>query len=366
MPSQIWQRLVGGFRSVLGSKPAPAGPQLTLVGAELVDAEPGPAPERAPLPVAPPDPAPAREVEDDAAAWVAAVGEALNRSFEWRARVLLEVSADRSQLGDGPAIVEALRDPEGGAIRQIPIAAQQALAVSRNPASSVGDLVKLFERDPTLTQSLLKTANSAWYRGRNDDIVISIAAAVQRIGFKAVENVLLSSIVGGMLCRPGGAYGALADKVWSHMLRTAPLAQRLAPTFGVDSESAYSLALLHDVGKLAVFDYISAARQRLHREVTMPEPFLLDLLVRLHEPIGGRAVLRWGLGVPAARALAEHHRHPVPAAVDPITEVLYVAESVDLTVHVRHEPPDLERIWKAGAITADREEVQRRLEEESD
>jgi putative nucleotidyltransferase with HDIG domain len=306
---------------------------------------------------------PQDEPQDDSSAWIEAVEEALSRSLEWRSRVLLERSADRSQLGDGPAIVAALRDPEGGVIRQIPFAAQQALVVSRNPASSVGDLVKLFERDPTLAQSLLKTANSAWYRG-NDEAVVSIAAAVQRIGFKAVENVLLSSIVGGMLCRPGGAYGVLVGKVWSHMLRTAPLAQKLAPAFGVDPETAYTLALLHDVGKLALFDYISAMRQELHREVRVPEPFLLDMLVRLHEPIGGRAVLRWGLGVPAARALAEHHRRPTPAAVDPITELLYVAEWADLAIHVRCEKPDLERMWTDGAITADRAEVERRFEDE--
>jgi hypothetical protein len=98
----------------------------------------------------------------------------------------------------------------------------------------------------------------------------------------------------------------------------------------------------------------------------MPEPFLLDLLARLHEPVGGRAALRWGLGVSAAQALATHHRHPTPAAVDPLTELLYVAERVDLSVHVRFERPDLERVWAEGAITADRAEVQRFLDEVPD
>jgi hypothetical protein len=246
MSSQLWQRLVGGFRSVLGPKPGRTDLPVTLMEPELDQADSRVAEESGWQS----DPAPWHEQEeDDSTERIAEVQVALDRSLAWRSQLLLERSAGSAQLGDGPAIVASLQDPEGGVIRQIPFAAQQALAVSRNPMSSVGDLVKLFERDPTLAQSLLKTANSAWYQ-RKDEAVVSIAAGVQRIGMQAVENVLLTSIVAGMLCRPGGAYGVLVGKVWSHMLRTAPLAQRLAPAFGVDSETAYTLALLHDVGKL--------------------------------------------------------------------------------------------------------------------
>lgn len=360
MSSQLWQRLVVGFRSVLGPKPGCAGSPVSFL-----DPEPGQVDSCATEePARQTDPAPRYEPEDESPERTDQEQAALDRSIEWRSKALLERSAGHGELGDGPAIVASLQDPEGGVIRQIPFAAQQALAVSRNPMSSVGALVKLFERDPTLAQALLKTANSAWYQ-RKDEAVVSIAAGVQRIGMQAVENVLLTSIVGGMLCRPGGAYGVLVGKVWSHMQRTAPLAQRLAPAFGVDPETAYTLALLHDVGKLAVFDYISALRQGLHREIRMPETFLHELLVRLHEPVGGRAALRWGLGARAARALAEHHRHPVPDTTDPLTELLYVAERLDLAAYVSFEEPDWEALWADGRITTDRAAVERRYALES-
>lgn len=360
MSSQLWQRLVVGFRSALGPRPGSAESTVTLLDPESDRAGSSAVVE----PVRQSAPAPRNDPKSEAPGRTDDEQAMLDRSLEWRSRVLLERSSGRGQLGDGPAIVASLRDPEGGVIRQIPFAAQQALAVSRNPLSSVGDLVKLFERDPTLAQSLLKTANSAWYQ-RKDEAVVSIAAGVQRIGMQAVENVLLTSIVGGMLCRPGGAYGVLVDKVWSHMQRTAPLAQRLAPAFDVDSETAYTLALLHDVGKLAVFDYISALRLSLRREIRMPEPFLHEMLVHLHEPVGGRAALRWGLGVRAARALAEHHRHPVPDTTDPLTELLYVAERLDLAAYVRFEEPDWDALWADGMITTDRAAVERRYALES-
>jgi putative nucleotidyltransferase with HDIG domain len=368
MSSQVWQKLIIGFRSVLRPKPAQAEPPVALLDPEP-DAGASSAVERTALQSDPAawcgDGDEDEEDEIDSPGQIEVVQAALDRSLEWRSKVLLEWSAGTPQLGDGPAIVTSLRNGEGDVIRQIPFAAQQALAVSRNPTSSVGDLVRLFDRDPTLAHSLLKTANSSWYQ-RGDEAVISIAAGVQRIGLQAVENVLLASIVGGMLCRPGGTYGVLVQRVWSHMLRTAPLAQRLAPAFGVDPETAYTLALLHDVGKLAVFDYISARRQELHRGITMPETFLNEMLKHLHEPVGGRAALRWGLGTRAARALAEHHRHPAPAAPDPLTELLYVAERLDLAAHVRFQEPDWETLWQDGQIATDRAAVEQRYAMESD
>ena len=361
MSSQLWQRLVVGFRSMLGPKLACGDPPVALLDPEPDGGASGAADETAWQS----DPGSGRGEEFDSPERIDDVQAALDRSLAWRAQVLLEQPAGTDPLGDGPAIVASLRNGEGDVIRQIPFAAQQALAVSRNPMSSVGDLVRLFERDPTLAQSLLRTANSAWYQREDDEAVVSIAAGVQRIGLQAVENVLLTSIVGGMLCRPGGVYGGLVKKVWSHMLRTAPLAQRLAPAFGVDPETAFTLALLHDVGKLAVFDFISARRRDLRREIRMPEAFLYEMLKRLHEPVGGRAALRWGLGTRAARALAEHHRLPAPAAPDPLTELLYVAERLDLAAHARFEEPDWETLWKDGLITTDRAAVERRYAVES-
>ena len=96
------------------------------------------------------------------------------------------------------------------------------------------------------------------------------------------------------------------------MQRTAPVARAIAPAFGVDAETAYSLALLHDVGKLVVFDHVSRLRHDHRRELKMPDLFFRQLLAHLHEPLGGLAVLRWDLGADAARAVAEHHRRPVP------------------------------------------------------
>ena len=64
---------------------------------------------------------------------------------------------------------------------------------------------------------------------------------------------------------------------------------------GVDTDTAFSLGLLHDVGKLVLFHHISDLRRARRREITLSEKFLTLALASLHEPLGGLAVLEWDL-----------------------------------------------------------------------
>ncbi len=336
MFSQLWRRLTGARESSVSVADSPERNAIAATAS---------APEAA---LAPPAPAP--EVATEAS---------LHRSLNWRTRVLMEGASREAKTSDGPELVEALRTASDSVIRQPPIAAQQALRVASDPNSPVSRVTTLFENDPMLAQGLLRQANSIYYR-RDSTPCTSLNAGVQRVGMKGVQSVLMTSMVQQMLCRPGGVYDTLVQKVWSHMQRTAPVARAIAPAFGVDPESAYSLALLHDVGKLVIFDHVSRLRHEHRREVKMPEVFFRQVLLHLHEPLGGLAVMRWDLGSDAARAVAEHHRRPLPAGPDRVTECLYVSECVELA-HTNFTRLDWEKIWEDGGITTDVVEVQDRL-----
>lgn len=334
MFSQLWRRMTGGDRT------AHARNAGTPEAAHAADAE---APARAA--------APAPRVADAAS---------LQRSLDWRAQVLLEGAPAGLARTDAPELVAALRTAHDTVIRQVPLAAQRALAAARDPETPLARITSLFEADPSLAQSLLRQANSAWYR-REGPPCTSLAAAVPRVGLKGVQSVLMSSMVEQLLCRPGGAFDAYAQKVWSHMQRTAPIARAIAPAFGADPETAYSLALLHDAGKLVVFDHLSRLRHDHRRELRVPEPFFRKLLLHLHEPIGGLAALRWDLGPEAAHAIAEHHRRGHDPGRDPLAECLHVAERVELA-HTNFAPLDWDAIAREGAVTADLGDVQERLQ----
>ncbi len=347
MFSQIWRRLTGGRDTS-----APERAAVTTAAPAANAAPPVTVAESAPKPAPAPIAKPAPNVATEAT---------LHRSLHWRTKVLLDGASKEAKHSDGPELVEALRNANDSIIRQPPKAAMEALVIARNPDSPVAEVTGLFEQDPMLAQGLLRQANSVYYR-RDGTPCTSLHAGVQRIGMKGVQGVLMTSMVQQMLCRPGSAYDAIVQKVWTHMQRTAPVARAIAPAFGVDPESAYSLALLHDVGKLVVFDHVSRLRHDHHRELKIPDTFFRQLLAHLHEPIGGLAVLRWDLGGEAAHAVAEHHRHPIPEQRDPVTECLFVAEQVELA-HANFTKLDWEQMWNDGGIQADVAEVEERLKQ---
>lgn len=162
------------------------------------------------------------------------------------------------------------------------------------------------------------------------------------------------------MSRPGAGYNEISKKVWDHMVRVAPLARRLARPFGADAEQAFTLGLAHDVGKLILFDQIAELRRSLRRQVRLPNSFLSQALRTLHEPLGGLAALEWGLSPHFARTVSTHHRTPAPEEADPLGEVIFCAERMDLAWQA-HEEVDLSALWSEGSLTGPQEAVQKVL-----
>jgi HD-like signal output (HDOD) protein len=283
-------------------------------------------------------------------------------SFETTARERIDALAaslsPAERTSDTDRFLRALRDTSPTTIRQAPAAAQRALARTKNPDIGLAQLVQVVEEDPTLGQALLRYANSAYYS--TGSVVVSLRQAAQRVGSSGVHNVVLGVMLEGMLCRPGGEFQAMVDLVRSHLVRTAPIARAIARAFGVPADEAFSLALLHDAGKLIVFDVVGTLRHELRRDLSISKDVMSRVLKGVHEPLGGMAVVHWGLGESVAEIIATHHRTTPPSTPSPMGELLFVAERAEHAVS-GVVPMDLEQWWKDGAISAPIERVQELL-----
>jgi HD-like signal output (HDOD) protein len=286
--------------------------------------------------------------------------KALSRMLAGRVHALQEHASPETRTSDAPAILKSLLTADETVIRQPPDAAQEALAMARNPNSSTEQVVELFERGPALTQALLARANSAFYR-RGSEPCSSIRQAVQRIGVKGVESVVTASLVESMLCKPGSAYQRMLSDYWGHMTRTAPIARDLALVFMAEPEAAFTLGLLHDVGKLVILDHLSQLRAKQKRDAKIPPATLQGMIDRLHEPIGGIALLRWRLGEEAANAVGNHQRTPPPDGTDMLGEMLYVANHAEHVMR-RHGMIEFRQLIRDGELTVDPASLHQQLE----
>lgn len=261
----------------------------------------------------------------------------------------LEASLDpMERRGDAPAFFERIAKSGEKTVRQPPAAAQRALDLLRREVA-IPELVRLVEQDPVLAQSLLRFANSV--ANSMGSRSTSLSESIRRVGTQGLRSVILSSMVEGTLCRTGTAYDGMVRQVWEHMVRTAPIARVLAPGFGVVPDEAFTLALLHDVGKLVLFDRLGTLRAELRRDVKLNMQVMPRVLSELHEILGGAAALRWGLGKAAVGVIASHHRRANPLEPNLASECVYVAERIDLAM-ARSEPVNLVRWFEEGRLQA--------------
>lgn len=267
----------------------------------------------------------------------------------------LEAGLDPAdKRGDAPALFERLSKSGEKTVRQPPAAAQRALDMMRRPDVPIPDLVRLVEQDPSLAQALLRHANSAIYATGNAAQIVSLSEATRRVGTQGLRSVVLASMVEGMLCRPGVAFDQMVRQVWEHMVRTAPLARGIAPAFGVVPDEAFTIGLLHDVGKLVLFDRIGTLRTELRRDVVLSPALVSRMLRLLHEPLGAAAALRWSLGKGATEVIATHHRRAEPLLASAHAECVHVAERLDLAL-VRGQELDLTTWWEEGRLRTPRD-----------
>jgi HD-like signal output (HDOD) protein len=267
---------------------------------------------------------------------------------EWRA------SPDAARWSDVDRLIERLRQGPMEMVRQLPAAARAAMALCDDeylPRKSLSDKLA---QDPSLVSSLLKQANSSLIGGGLDSVV-SVDGAIDRIGVGGTRAVVVATSIEGLLSKPGPPYEAIAHGIWTHMVATAPIARVLAPAFGAGSDEAFATALLHDIGKLVVFDQISSLRIKLRRAIELPAPWLTQALDRLHEPLGAIAIRQWGLGAEAADAIGTHHRRDRPLVNHTLAEVVFLAEQLQYAER-SGEPFDWDAAWALGRLQADRDD----------
>lgn len=263
-----------------------------------------------------------------------------------------DFAAEMPHYPHAAALVSLLGEASVDVIRQLPGAARDALASCDDPGISRNCLATLLGKDPALVLLLLRTANSASFGGGN--AVLSLGGAIARIGMASTRSVVLAHCVDGLLSRPGVPFEEMSRKVWDHMITTGPIARAMAGTFGADSEEAFSVALLHDVGKLVVFDQISALRARQRSPVVLPTAWLSAFLRDVHESLGALAASRWGMGVRAAAAIGDHHRTRTATEKNVLAEAIFLAEHAD---HARRRGMelDMQLVIEAGSLSCSAE-----------
>lgn len=171
-----------------------------------------------------------------------------------------------------------------------------------------GDLEVLVNRDPVLSAEVLRIANSAFFALSSQ--VRSVSHAIGVLGHRALRNLVLCTAVRDAL---GSRVlpGVDIEAFWTDSLRRAVCARYLAEIASQDAEQCFTVGLLQDFGRLAMFtlrpelgDHWGRLADADPDERVQSERELFGVS---HDGFGEALMVSWGLPPDLTELVGAHH-----------------------------------------------------------
>lgn len=114
------------------------------------------------------------------------------------------------------------------------------------------DFSKVVQREPALASHMVKIANSPMHNHSGKEIT-NLGHAFMLIGAEGVKEHVLMRFFKQLLNIRPIYFKMFGAKIWDHSLSTAMMAKQIAEAMGTNKESAYLNGLVHDIGKIMIF-----------------------------------------------------------------------------------------------------------------
>jgi len=230
-----------------------------------------------------------------------------DQQFDFIVKLADDLASKDIQLPSFPAVVTKIRN------------------LLEDETCNFEQISQVVSADAILVSRLFVFANSA-YHNQSGIEVVSLEAAISKLGMKVVRNTALSIAVKQLLLAEKEP--AIKDdvrRIWTTTIHLAAMSYAVAEHCGnVDPENAFMCGLLHQVGKLYI---LTSAKE-------FPE-FLGDPVARenvlndWHQQVGQSIVESWGFPDAVSQSMNpqqffDDHTHLDPAPVD----IVFAAQGV--------------------------------------
>jgi len=213
------------------------------------------------------------------------------------------------------------------------------------------EVIEILKYDSVLTAKVLRMCNSPYY-GFNESIA-SIDQAVLILGYDKIVRIVLALCFGGIMGIPLQSYSFATTDLWRHSFVTAMAAEGLAQDgliANVESSTAFTAGLLHDIGKLAFNqilapDLISNLRYQIDVHGLSRIEAERQTIGTDHAEVGACMLQAWKLPREIVEGVANHHQ-PLIQPQPGLSAVTCIANSI---AHLAGSAPG----WEAYADKMD-------------
>jgi len=224
------------------------------------------------------------------------------------------------------SIVEAVND-----LPALPDVVVEIMELTENPDSTAQDINNVLNRDQSLTAKVLKLANSAFYGFPRR--ISTVTDATVLLGFKTIRGIIMAAAVSGFLNQEVEGYALGYGELWRHSQCAAMTARLIAKKAKVGApDLAYTAALLHDIGKVILNEYMKEAYHEVVEEVDKNNISFLEAEDKIlgfnHTVVGAKVAEKWNLPAELVEAIALHHNPEKSQVNKKLTSIVHLADAI--------------------------------------
>lgn len=239
----------------------------------------------------------------------------------------------------------------------VPHAALKLVSLLDQPGVSNTEVVQALRCDNVLTAKLLRACNSPYF-GLAEP-VSSVDQAVFVLGHQQILHIVLTLAFGSTMVVPLPGYAVEASELWRHSLITAIASETIANDLvdlNVDPPVAFTVGLLHDIGKLVLGQALTPElqaeiRARVEHGQQSRSEAEKAVLGTDHSEVGALLLQNWHLSDDVVEAVANHHQ-PVLKPRPRLSVVTHLANGI---AHLAGSAPG----WDGYAMRISNEVVER-------
>jgi putative nucleotidyltransferase with HDIG domain len=239
-------------------------------------------------------------------------------------------------------------------VKNLPPISQAALKLVNlleQASISNDEIVQVIKCDNVLTAKLLRACNSPYFG--LDEPVSSVDQAVLMLGHQQILHIVLTLAFGSAMVVPLPGYAVEANELWRHSLITATAAEIVAAEafdMNVETPVAFTVGLLHDIGKLVMGQAItpeiqSEIRALIEKQSCSRSEAEKNILGTDHGEIGACLLQSWNLPEEILEAVANHHK-PICEPRPKLSVITHVANCL---AHLAGSAPG----WDGFAVRVD-------------
>lgn len=229
----------------------------------------------------------------------------------------------------------------------MPGTAVKLLGLIDDSAMRVSQIEEILRHDPGLTANVLRMANSAYFGIPSK--VGSIRQAVILLGLKRLIQMVIAACVNSIMDKSVPGYDLPPGELWRHSIAASVAAEGLVKVLKVEAaEEIFTAALLHDVGKLVLGDFVKDEFKQIETAVSQGISFEMAEKIVLgtnHAEVGARILTKWLLPPEIVNAVQFHHAPEASERVSSMLDIVHVANFISMMIGIgigrdglQHEP----------------------------